>query len=72
MGGRMSGESPREEKVVVRNCRNDAVRRYQTEAAGDAATAMAVGHASRQQVAVCDPLGQHGVWEAPARLPVVV
>jgi hypothetical protein len=62
----MSGESPREEKVVVWNCRNDAVRRYQIKAADVAVTAMAAGQASRQQFDVCDPLGQHDVWETPA------
>jgi hypothetical protein len=62
MGGRMSGESPREEKLVVRNCRAGAVRPCQIRAAGDAVTpsrAM-VRQASRQQLAACKPLGQHG------------
>ena len=68
----MSGESPREENVAVRKCRNDVVRRYQTKVADDAVTAMAAGQASRQQFAMCDPLGQQDVCEAPAGLSAVV
>jgi hypothetical protein len=59
MGGRMSGESPQEEKHAVRNCRAGAVRPYQTEGAGDIVKATAVKQASRQQPDVCNPLGQH-------------
>jgi hypothetical protein len=66
MGGRMRGESPREEKVIVWNCRTDVARRCQTKAADDVVTATAVGQASRQQFAMCDPLGQHDVRDAPA------
>jgi hypothetical protein len=66
MGGRMSGESPRVENIVVRNCRNEAVRRYHTKAADDVVTATAVGQASRQQFTMCEPLGQQDVCEAPA------
>ena len=68
----MSGESPREEKVVVWNCRTDAARRCQTKAADDVAIATAVGQASRQQFAMCDPLGQHDECEAPALPSVAV
>ena len=63
MGGRMSGESPQEKKLVVRTCRVGAVRSYQTKGAGDAATATVAMQASRQQLAMCDPLGQHDVCE---------
>jgi hypothetical protein len=66
MGGRMRGESPREEKVVVWNCSIDVARRCQTKAADEVVTATAVGQPSRQQFAMCDPLGQHDVCEAPA------
>jgi hypothetical protein len=72
MGGRMSGESPREEKVVVWNCRTDVARRCQTKAADDVVMATAVGQASRQQFAMCDPLGQHDECAAPALLSVAV
>jgi hypothetical protein len=72
MGGRTSGESPREEKVVVWNCRKDVARRCQTKAAEDVVTATADGQASRQQLAMCDPLGQHDVCGAPALLSVAV
>jgi len=61
MGGRTSGESPREEKFVVGDSGDDVARRYQTRAVAEDATATAAGQASRQQFAVCDPLGQHGV-----------
>jgi len=46
MGGRMSGESPRVEKIAVGNCRNDAVRQYQTGAEDEFVTAIAAGQAS--------------------------
>jgi hypothetical protein len=72
MGGRMSGASPREEKVVVWDCRTDVARRCQTKAADDVVIATAVGQASRQQFAMCDPLGQHEECEAPAPLSVAV
>jgi hypothetical protein len=72
MGGRMRGASPREEKVVVSNCRTEVARRCQTKAADDDVTATAVGHASRQQFAMCDPLGQHDECAAPALLSVAV
>jgi hypothetical protein len=48
----MSGESPREEKVAVRNSRARTVRPFQTTDAGDAVTATADRHASKQQLAV--------------------
>jgi hypothetical protein len=66
MGGRMSGESPRVEKIVLWNCRTNAARRCQIKAADDVVTATAAGQASKQQFAMCDPLGQHDVCEAPA------
>jgi hypothetical protein len=68
----MSGESPREEKVVVCNCRTDVARRCQTKAADDVVMATVVGQASRQQFVMCDPLGQHDEREAPALLSVAV
>jgi hypothetical protein len=52
MGGRMSGESPREEKIGVRNSEERTVWPYQTKDAGDAMTATAERHASKQQLAV--------------------
>jgi hypothetical protein len=64
MGGRVSGESPREEKVEERNSSAGAVRPCQTEEdAGDAATAVFARQASGQQLAVCNPLGQHDSCE---------
>jgi hypothetical protein len=58
MGGRISGESPREKKAVVRKCRAGAVLLYQTNDAGDAVTATAARQASKQQLAVWRPFGQ--------------
>jgi hypothetical protein len=52
MGGRVSGVSPREEKIVVRNSRARAARPYQTKDAGDTVTATAERQASKQQLAV--------------------
>jgi hypothetical protein len=58
MGGRISGMSPREENAMLEDGRADAVRPYQSEDAGDTATAAAVRQATRQQLIVCWPLGQ--------------
>ena len=55
----MSGESPREEKVLVWNCRAGAERPYQVKEEGDTVTAAIVRQTSRQQVIECRPLGQH-------------
>ena len=52
MGGRMSGESPQEEKLVERNCSGGTVRPYQTKDTGDTAMAIAATQASKQQLAV--------------------
>ena len=52
MGGRMSGESPREEKLVERNWSADPVRPYQTKDRGATAIAIAATQASKQQLAV--------------------
>jgi hypothetical protein len=60
----MSGESSREEKVEVRNGRAGAVRPYQTENTDETAMPTAVRQASRQQLIVCDALGQHDFWDA--------
>jgi hypothetical protein len=48
----MSGESPREEKITVRNVWARPVRPYQTKDAGDTVTATADRQASKQQLAV--------------------
>jgi hypothetical protein len=58
MGGRMSGESPREKKVEMCNCGGGAVRPYQAKDTGDVAIAITATQASRQQPEVCSPLGQ--------------
>jgi hypothetical protein len=58
MGGRMSGESPREKKLEMRSCAGGAVRPYQAKDTGDAAIAITATQASWQQPAVCSPLGQ--------------
>jgi len=63
MGGRISGASPREENVAVWIGNARAERPYQTEDPGDIATATVARQASRQQLAVCKPLGQHDLCE---------
>jgi hypothetical protein len=63
MGGRMSGESQREEKVAVRKVRAGAARPYQTKDGGDTVRATAARQASRQQLVVCTPLGQHDLCD---------
>jgi hypothetical protein len=54
MGGRISGESPREENAIVGNRRAGALWLYQDKSVGEAvaATASAVGHTSEQQLTV--------------------
>ena len=46
---------------MLEDGRAEAVRPYQSEEAGDAATATAARQATRQQLMVCWPLGQQGV-----------
>jgi hypothetical protein len=52
MGGRISGNSPREEKIAVRNGRSRPVRPYHTKVSGDTVTATAARQASKQQLGV--------------------
>lgn len=60
MGGRISGDSPREEKVSIRKGSADSGRPYQTNGVVvDPMTAAVAGQASWQQFAVWVPLGQH-------------
>jgi hypothetical protein len=58
MGGRMSGESPRENKVEMRSCAGGAARPYQAKDTGDVAIAITATQESRQQPTECSPLGQ--------------
>src|SRR5271156_4995338 len=60
MGGRMSGESPREENLVDRACGTSVVDPSQFSARGIvwATPATVPVQASRQQPIVCWPLGQ--------------
>jgi hypothetical protein len=66
MGGRMSGESPRVEKCVVRNCGRSVVDPSQLSARSVVVTAPALvpAQASRQQLIVRWPLGQQESCEA--------
>ena len=64
MGGRVSGESSRDEKVAVGKLRSKVVRPYQIKAWGAVGTAVVDTQTSRQQLSMCDPLGQHGLGEA--------
>jgi len=60
----MSGESPREDKLVVRHCGIGAERPYQTTDEGVIGMAITATQTSKQQLMACDPLGQHGLCEA--------
>src|SRR5579859_6623425 len=66
MGGRMSGESPRVEKCVDRNCGRSVAWPSQPRDCGVVVTAPArvPAQASRQQLVVCWPFGQQGSCEA--------
>ena len=66
MGGRMGGESPREEKLAMRRCGTTTECPYQAKDEGVSGAASTVAQTSGQQPMVCDPLGQHGlraVWQ---------
>jgi hypothetical protein len=52
MGGRISGESPREEKLAERNWSTDPARPYQTEERDDIEMAIAATQTSKQQLTV--------------------
>jgi hypothetical protein len=72
MGGRMSGESPREEKVAARNCGVGALRPYQAKEGDVIVIATTARQTSRQQLSVYDPLGQHGLCETSEGLSAEV
>jgi hypothetical protein len=59
MGGRMSGESPREEKIEDSARRAGAELETQVEAAGDTVAPTVERQTSRQQLMACWPFGQH-------------
>jgi hypothetical protein len=59
MGGRMSGESPREEKIEDFAGSAGAERANHVEATGDMATPTVERQRSRQQLMACWPFGQH-------------
>jgi crotonobetainyl-CoA:carnitine CoA-transferase CaiB-like acyl-CoA transferase len=58
MGGRVSGESPREKKVEMSNCVRGALRPYAVTDTADDEMAIAATQTSKQQLGVCTPLGQ--------------
>ena len=66
MGGRMSGESPREEKVEILAGRIAAGRAYQANVVGETVTPTLVRQRSRQQFIACWPFGQHAsaLWQS--------
>ena len=66
----MSGESPREEKLVGRRCGIRIERPGQTVDDGMViGLAITATQPSRQQLIGCDPLGQHGLCDvASARM----
>jgi hypothetical protein len=63
MGGRMSGESPREEKIEIRAGKPRAEGAYQAKVGGETATPILLRQRSRQQLNACGPFGQHVFWE---------
>jgi hypothetical protein len=63
MGGRISGESPREEKVEVRGDISGAERATHAKVAGKAVTLRFERQRSRQQLIACPPFGQHESWD---------
>ncbi len=66
MGGRMSGESPRERNCVDRNCGISVAdpSQFSTFGIDVAAPATVPTQASRQQPIECCPLGQQESWDA--------
>lgn len=66
MGGRMSGESPREEKVEILAGRIRAGRAYQANVVGETVTPTLARQRSRQQLIACWPFGQHAsaLWQS--------
>jgi hypothetical protein len=63
MGGRMSGESPRELKAETWNCGSKTEWPFQIIGRDPNETFAAIMHASRQQIVVCEPLGQQALSE---------
>ena len=59
MGGRISGESPREVKLDDLAACNLAGGEYQVRAIGDTVAPTVARQRSRQQFIACWPLGQH-------------
>jgi len=65
MGGRMSGESPREEKLSIDSCGIRAERPYQANDEVVSGTPITVPQTSgQQQLTACDPPGQQGLCAA--------
>jgi hypothetical protein len=73
MGGRMSGESPREEKIdVLAAITGDEVANQRSGIGGDTAAPTVERQRSRQQLIPCWPLGQHESCDASEWVVVVV
>lgn len=68
MGGRMSGESPREEKVEILAGRIAAGRTYQASVAGETVTPTLMRQRSRQQLIANWPFGQHASFASELEL----
>lgn len=65
MGGRICGESPRDEKFDANAGCAGTAREYQIMPAGAKMDATLERHRSRQQLMACWPLGQHESWDIP-------
>jgi hypothetical protein len=65
MGGRISGESPREKKDAARKCTALTIGSRKTKVTGDAVTATTATQVSKQQFVVWTPLGQQELAATP-------
>ena len=63
IGGRMSGESPREEKIEAWPSNVDAERANHAKATGDTVQPTFERQRSTQQLAAFWPFGQHESWD---------
>jgi hypothetical protein len=64
MGGRISGESPREEKIAGLVATGSDGRSNQMRANGDTIAPTVERQRSRQQLVACWPFGQHEFRDA--------
>jgi hypothetical protein len=68
MGGRMSGDSPREKKVEFLAGSTADERAYQVNVVGETVTPTLARQRSRQQLIACWPCGQHASFASEFEL----